>query len=130
MDLSTLDLSVAASEGATLTLTHPGTGEDLYSDDKPMTITVLGKDSAEYRGAIRKAANARMKNRKKVDTVEALESESVGLMSTITTGWSGITVDGEEMAFNAENAKELYRRFHWIREQVDAFVDERANFLA
>lgn len=129
MDLSAFDVSEAASRGATLTLRNPATGEDLCSDDgKPITITLLGSDSSEYRKRIRATANQRINSRKK-RTVEQIEQESIDMLAAVTQGWSGIVVDGEKVSFSQDEAKKLYRRFSWITEQVDEFVSDRSNFL-
>ena len=129
MDLSSFDVSEAASRGATLILRNPATGEDLFADDgKPITITLLGSDSSEYRKRIRATANQRINSRKK-RTVEQIEQESIEMLAAVTQGWCGIVVDGEEVAFSQDEAKKLYRRFSWITEQVDEFVSDRSNFL-
>lgn len=129
MDLKTLDVSEAASRGADLTLRNPATGENLSGEDgKPITITLLGSDSGEYRKKLRSTANQRIATRKK-QTVEQLEQEGVGLLAAVTTGWHNIIVNGETLQFSKEKAAELYTQYPWIREQVDEFVNERANFL-
>lgn len=129
MDLSTLDVSEAASRGATMELRNPATGETLYSDGgEPVSITVLGSDSSEYRKRLRSAANGRINSRKK-QTIEQLEQDGIGLLVAVTTGWRNIVVEGQNLEFSPEEARRLYEKYPWIREQVDEFVNERANFL-
>lgn len=131
MDLSSLDTRKAAGDGAKYQLRHPVEDTPITTDDgKPVTITVIGTDSEAFRRAAQAQANSRLKHgqRSRV-TAETVESDATDLLVACTTGWSGIVVDGKELDFSAENARALYDRFPWIREQVSAFAAERANFL-
>lgn len=126
MDLTDLNLSAAGSSD--LTLCHPATGEDLYDGDSPVTITLLGKDSKEYRAAVAKRANSHLRNRK-VQTVEQAQQDGIDLLASVTVDWSGITENGEDLECTPAEVKRVYREYAWIREQVDEFVDDRSNFL-
>jgi len=126
MDLSQLNVSAAGS--SELTLRHPATGEDLYDGDNPVTVTLLGKDSKEYRQAVARTANSRLRNRK-VQTVEQAQQDGIDLLSAVTLGWQGITENGEPLECTQHEVKRVYREYAWIREQVDEFVDDRSNFL-
>lgn len=124
MDLSTLAVS---TEGSELTLTHPVTGAPL-----PVKITLLGTDSPTFRKAQRAIANRRLKQAKKTSiTVEEIENEGIDALVSCTVGWSGVEIDGKKLDFNPENVRKLYTdlRLPFIREQVDAFIAERANFM-
>lgn len=121
MDLSQLNVSAAGS--SVLTLRHPATGEDL-----DITITLLGKDSPEYRKAVSKTGNARLGSRKKL-TVEQAQQDGIDLLTAVTVGWSGLEENGEALPYTQDNAKRIYREYSWIREQADEFVHDRANFM-
>lgn len=132
MDLSTLDVAAAAEEGAELHLRHPTTNELLFDgDDKvPVTITLAGADSERFRSAQRAQINRRLRKRGREDaTIEAAEADAIELLAASTLGWSGIALDGEDLACTPANAKKLYRRMSWVREQVDVFMADRGNFL-
>lgn len=126
MDLTELNISAAGS--SELVLRHPATGEDLKDGDNPVTIVLLGKDSKEYRAAVAKTANSRLRNRK-VQTVEQAQQDGIDLLAAVTVGWSGIAENGEPLECTEKEVKRVYREYAWIREQVDEFVDDRANFL-
>jgi len=124
-DLAFLDTAAVAEQGAELALLHPGTGKALG-----ITIRLAGVDSDIYRKASRKITEKRL-NRGRVGKLdlEAVEDEGLTVMAACTLGWSGVVVDGQELPCTRDNAQAVYRRFPWIREQVDAFMGDRANFL-
>lgn len=129
MDLATLDVTSAANAGATLTLRHPVTGDDL-----PMTITLAGKDSATWKEAERKYADkrlAQMQRNGKMGNITTAEVEKRGLklLAAVTLDWTGIELDEKPVACTKENAEHIYAKFAWIAEQVDEFVGDRSNFL-
>lgn len=129
MDLSNFDLTGSEE----LELRHPGTGLPLENDEgEAMTITLVGIDSSEWRQAQRKLTNRRLslarKGQQSALDADALEEEGIDTLVACTKGWAGIQLDGEPLPFSAENARKLYTRFVWIREQVDRFVGNRANF--
>lgn len=127
MDLAQLDTTAAANEGADIELLHPTTGAPLG-----VLITVCGTDSDAYRQALRERQNKRLRNAKRGGatlTAEEIEAEALDLLVRCTSGWTGVELDGKPVAFTREAARDLYRRFRWIREQVDTAIEDRANFL-
>lgn len=131
LDLSALDTTRGAEQGAELQLSHPRSGELI-----PARISLLGADSSawldKHREFQRRRADRLNRTRKFVVSPEDLEAEQLELLVVATTGWdwSGITLEGEPVpAFSADAARRIYKRFGWVREQVDAFVQDRANFL-
>jgi hypothetical protein len=128
MDLSILDTSEAAEKGAVLEIMHP-TENTLLG----IQITLAGADSDLYRKIVNKNVNKRVQRMKPGQsipfTAEEQEESGLNLLASCTLAWDGVVVDGETVPCNKENAKELYRRFPWIREQVDLFIGDRANFL-
>jgi len=128
MDLSQLDTKKAADEGFTLRLTHPRSGEPL-----PAEIDLHGVDSEVCQRVVREQqrrhlANA-VKTRRLVMTPEAIESDSLDLLTAATRAWRGMELDGKPLEFSPEAARALYVRFAWIREQVEQAINDRANFL-
>ena len=132
MDLEELDLGRDSQEGATLHLKHPVTGVLLYHGEVPQTITVVGGDSPRWRKGQFDVYRRRVKeSRRNNGTVppEALEKEAIELLVNGTIGWTAIILNGEDVPFSREAATRLYTKFSWIREQVDEFIGDRANFL-
>jgi hypothetical protein len=126
MDLSTIDLTKSAEDGADLILEHPVTGEPL-----DIIITLAGTDSSSYRMKQKEIQNKRitkMARGKKAD-FSTSDEEACDLLAGCTLGWVGIVESGKDVEFSKSNAKDLYTKHLWIREQVDVFIGDRANFF-
>lgn len=133
-DLDQLNTSDLANRGVVMEVRHPITGEvAVDSNKKPVTLTLCGEDSDVYRRSQREAADrriqARQSGRRMAMTAEELENESLQTLIDCTRGWSGLGVAGVELEFSAENALLLYRKFPWLREQAEAFIQDRSRFL-
>lgn len=132
MDLATLDMA-AADTGAVMTVRHPISDAVLEgTDGQPITITLAGSDSERFRKVQRASANRRLKtqsSRRGQITSEEIEADALETLAACTIAWHGLVVDGEALECNAVNARKAYKRLPWLREQVDAFVGDRANFL-
>lgn len=105
----------------------------LFNDDQtPMTITVLGADSdiavkarnAQTNRYLQRGAKAKI-------TAEGSQSDHDAYLAKITLGWSIMMQPGAMHPFSTEAALALYSdpKFSFVREQVDAAIGERANFL-
>ena len=118
----------AMRDSASLTIMHPQTGAPT-----PITITVASPDSDAY-----KAVDWRVKNRnitmarksKNGLTIEAIDASGLDILVGATLGWDGMTWDGAALPFSADNARMVYTTFSFIREQVDEFLADRANFFS
>lgn len=128
LDLSSLDTKEASEKGAVLEVLHPIEGTPLG-----IKITLAGADSDIYRTAWRKMVDKMSQRQRPGQRLNfAFKDQDEGdldVQATCTLAWEGVLVDGQEIACSKENAKELYRRFPWIREQVVSFMGDRANFL-
>jgi hypothetical protein len=133
LDLSSLDTTKAAEDGAVLEIRHPTSGAVLSNGDgRAVTLTLAGMDSQRARKAERQATNRRLRmgGRRAISvTADELDNDSLDLLAACTLAWSGFAVDGSELECNAENARRLYRQFPWLREQAQQYIDDRANFL-
>lgn len=128
MDLSALDTQKGANAGHRLVLVHPKTGEAL-----DCSIRIFGADSTVYQTQLReqqRQARERFSRQGKVlRTPEEDAAAELDLLIAATGGWDGIELDGAVLTFTPENARALYGRFPWIREQVDRAINDRAHFL-
>lgn len=123
------DLRAAAEKGGTFTLRHPITDEDLTdAKGKPVTITVLGNDSREFRRKVDDIARARQR-KKSQPTLAESDRMAAEMLASVTKAWSGIQWDGKTLDCTPENAEMLYRERTWVRAQVDEFVADAGNFL-
>ena len=127
MDLTNLKTT---EEGVKLQLRHPATDELLFADDKekrPMQIELAGSDSKRFR-KINAQLVRRMQGKKKQST-EDVENGVTEQLVGVTLSWSNIMMDGKELLFDVDTAKDLYNGQRWIREQVAEFISDRSNFL-
>lgn len=131
MDLNELNLGECADKGALLTLVHPVTGKPLEHKGKPMTITVAGIDSVAFRRKQRELNANRVQAMAAGNgfDFDSTDNDDCEILAAITIGWSGIFAGGKELKFSFNEAVNLYKKFVWIREQVDIFAGDRNNFF-
>lgn len=136
-DLDAVDTKSRSEAGVAMTVkTLTGTPL-LNSEGKEVSIVVKGPDSAEYARLIRAQVKKRMA-RSGAPTDEQFtedEGDLIELLVACTVGWSGILKKpgGDEagassVKFTPDACRDLYRSFPVIRDQVDAFIANRANF--
>lgn len=121
IDLATLDTTAKADQGVEYELIHPESGEAMG-----IFITVAGSDSRIWRKALSDIAE---RNKGLRRTAELVRQEGIEAAARCTLGWRNVVLDTKPLEFTQENARKLYARFPWIREQVDTFRYDRSNFL-
>ena len=126
MDLSNLK---ASQDAQTLELLHPANGSVLELDGKPFTISLLSSDTNNYKSEFNKLMKA-AREQKGEQTAREAEEKACGMLAKVTTGFY-LVMDGKPLKFSVEAAKDLYfnPEYTWIREQVEAFIRERGNFI-
>lgn len=130
-DLSNATTNYDPDAGSTVELRDLTDAQLFNDDDSPMTITVLGADSEVAVRARNAQQNRRLQSGPRAKlTAEGFEADGAAFLAKLTTGWN-ITLGGQKPPFTYEAAVKLYsdRKLAFIREQVDAFVADRANFL-
>ena len=123
-DIAAFDLQARSEAGAPLTLRHPKTGEKL-----PAVIWLQGEDAENYRKCLRAQIDRQISERKLELSAAELEERLIERLVAITQRFENIELNGVQYDGSPENAKKLYREQLWIRDQVVAFVEDRANFL-
>lgn len=115
-------------------IVHPVSRQPLRDlEGREAFIELYSSDSEVARNHIRAVSRRRLalRGRGKV-TPEELEAEQVELLAVLTNSWYLLGLDGEVIGvdFTTENARELYSdpSVAWLREQVDEFAADRANF--
>lgn len=114
---------------------HPHTNLPLRDGEgNDAFIELHSGDSAIARKVQRTITNGRlqMRNRNKI-TADRLESEGTELLAALTVDWYLVnwrTGEKIDVKCTREDAEELYGAsgMQWLREQVDEFVADRANF--
>ena len=129
MDLSNLMADVS---GSVMTLRHPATDE-VISDDKgkPMTITLVGTDSDQYRKEVKRRFSELQRNKgRKAQSVDLddAEQKAVELLTCCTVDCH-IVFDGKAVALADIGKIYAEPKLRWLREHAEAFVADRANFI-
>lgn len=115
------DLRETASAGAWMTVV------DLNGEETDFRIHVRGTDSPEFERIVAQADRARKPN-KAMSLMEA-KRNTLDMLAQMTIGWEGLKDNGRAVPFSQEKAREIYKAHNWLREQVDAFIGDRANFM-
>lgn len=131
LDLASLDFA-EADQGALLEVRHPATNEILRWDDgSPYTIKVVGRDSDRFLSLVRKQSDKRiqMTLRTRQPVLSAsVEKDDIELLVNATLDMN-INYKGEKTKSDEKTYREVYTKLRWLREQVDEFIGNRANFL-
>lgn len=127
-------LALPVEQPARMIIHHPVTQKPLCDEaGKQAFIDVWSADSETRRKFERASANRRLARRARAKiTAEEIEAEQVALLVALTAGWHLVDLNGRaiEEPFTPDNARELYAEpaMAWLREQVDEFASDRANF--
>lgn len=142
MDLSKFDMKEGADAGALLELLDLE-GQPLFLDDTDdpehipvlrMGITLLSADSRTYRDIFHKNQNLRLnanqKRRKSRDLdVAEFEEEALEALIACTQIFHNVQLEGEALEATPINARKVYVRYPFIREQAEAFMQDRSEYL-
>ncbi len=125
-DITSFDRLAASQEaGVSVSLIHPGTGDDLG-----VTIVVAGPDSKLAKNAERRLMDRRIKGRKvKQLTAAELQEEGLKKLAIQVISWDGMIENGKVLECNAENVLRVFDLCPWIAEQVAETASDRAAFF-
>jgi hypothetical protein len=130
-DLANLTSDYNPEAGMPLELRGPDDAQLFNDDGTPMTLTLLGADSDVAVRARNANQNRRLQQGPRMKlTAEGLEADGASYLAKLTVGWN-ITLGGQKPPFSYEAAVKLYAnpKLAFVREQADAFIADRANFL-
>lgn len=131
-DLDVIDTKTLSETGAAMPVKGLDGSALFNSAGKPVEIVVKGPDSADYMRLVRAQIKKRMARAGAPTEEQSLEDESdlIDLLVACTKGWNGMLAKGtaEPVLFTADACRQLYRDFPVIRDQVDSFIANRANF--
>jgi hypothetical protein len=139
MDFSQFDATDASNTGHKVHLKHPVTRLPLYHEDdpdKPVTITILGENSAKYKEINNEIARrsgvrfiAARGNEEKAVNPELSKKETLMRTVRTTIEWSYVGDEKGEIQFSEKNAQAFYERFDWALDQVLQEQEDISNFL-
>lgn len=128
LDLATLSTAAPSEEGRWLEVRHPITGAVMqHEDGRTLRIRVRGIDSSTF-SRLKEAKLRRL-------FVEGLPAEEdphkrdAAALADLLVGWEALVWKGADLAFSRAAAVEVLAETPWLRDQIERFAGERANFL-
>lgn len=127
-DLSAFDGLVEAQEaGVDVEILSPD-GKPLGPDG--FRIRIAGIDSKRFRSIRREFINDDIERQSTADlTPEEQDERQIRTLARCTLSWTTVKLGGEEIACTESNARMLYRRFPFIRDQVEMKAGRRSAFM-
>lgn len=123
--------TLALSETTDLLLKHPVTGEVLGEDEgKPVTFTLYGSASKQYRKAVDVMMKAADKRGNKKATPAEKRQESIEFLVSLTVKADNIEYNGAPLD-NPTALADFYGddKFNWVREQINEAIGSVEGFL-
>jgi hypothetical protein len=136
-DLDAIDTKSRSEAGVAMTVKKLDGSPLLNSRGGFVQIMLRGPDSTIYSQLVRAQVKKRMARSGIPTEEQSLEDEAdlIDLLASCTVGWSGVLkkpsddeAEAGAVTFSADACRDLYRAFPVIRDQVDAFIANRANF--
>ena len=119
-----------------LRLQEEGMGVDIVSlANKPtgLTITIYGPDSERAAQAVKELAAEIEKDSANDgdlggDSPEAQKKRTVAYLAKVTKGWN-LPIGPDRLTYSEENARALYAKYPFIKDQVQFKADRRSLFI-
>ena len=92
-------------------------------------VKILGIDSDPYKKKQRQITDKRINNRKMKITSAELESEGLSLIASCIVEWEGVEDNDGAVACNESNVRKFLSENTFVKEQIDAAIADRANFI-
>lgn len=130
-DFDSFDTTTASEQGQEFEVQHPLTGPT------GLFIRMKGTHSEQVKTELKRIAN-RAKAARAGTVRKDDEDEGARFLASITLSWRSqdangnprpVTLGGEELPFNTENAFQVYKKYPLVAEQASTFVFNAANFL-
>lgn len=130
MDLAGLDFSTKSENFADMIVIHPVTQEEMVAaDGQPVTITLLGMESAVAKRMTKARAQKQLNSRKNKVDIDEARAFTTSLQAKLIVKSHGLAENGQELDMTDPSvATDVLTRFSWLREQIDEFVTDRGNF--
>jgi hypothetical protein len=135
VDLSTFEINDLANEGVKMELLNPDTFEPLMDDaGQPMWIKLKGIDSDAHKGVTRSATNRRLQQQFEHGgsmriRAEDMEAEALVQLIKCTVDWH-LQFGKQTPACTPDEARTVYQRFPWIKDQCEKWRTDRSHFFA
>lgn len=134
-DLAQIDTKTLAEAGVDMPVRLLDGKPLIARNGERVYITLLGSDSQKYRALTRSQVRKRMEQLaggKQTLTdadMDETDREVLDVLVACTVGWKGVLdTDGQAIEFQDENVRKLYLAYPVVRDQVESFISNRANF--
>lgn len=130
-DFAEIDTVTLSERGVEMPVKRFGTNEPLLNrNGEPVCITLLGPDSNRFRAVFRDQLKRRIGERQPDFDPDRNDAAALELLVACTVSWRGVLdMEGQPIPCTPDTVRKLLSRYPVIRAQVDAFVNDRANFL-
>ena len=111
-------------------LTDPSTDEKLFDEaGNAVSVEIYGKASKAYRQALSVLSRKSLQRKGKQQSFETNVEDNIDLLVTISKAAHNFEMDGAPVN-SPEAFKALYNNpnLFWIKDQVQAALDDNANF--
>lgn len=123
MDICELSTADKHEKGAEVQIKAPdGKETDFY-------ITVMGVDSKEYQRQLKRLRNSYLLMKPDDYSEDEEIKADIERLVSITLGWRGLTNKGKEVEFTKQACTDLYEKAPRVRQQVENFIGDSANFI-
>ena len=134
-DLTKLDIIAKSEAGTPMMVLHPKDGAPIRNDDqKPITITLKGRNSQAFKAANRviQERNRERAARGVTSNDEEARQNEIEFLTAVTVTWDFSELDGQPFPPTPDNIRKLWSdaRFSWIADQASRFAVNDGNFLA
>ncbi len=129
--LDALDTRTVGNVGAALHLKDLN-GAPLFVQGSPVELILLGSDSDAFVEITRRHANERLATQKPGEIDWSItDRQQLEQLVECTVNWRGIwdNARNDWATFSKDACRRLYQQYPVVRDQAEAFIVNRANFL-
>jgi hypothetical protein len=122
-----MDISSIAPTVNELKILHPSTAESIG-----LTIRIQPITSPAVREVQRRITNETLRTKGRGMTAEKMDAHRLDILVAATAGWSwegDATWNGEKPEATPAAIRKVYKDAPWIKEQVDAALNDEAAFF-
>jgi len=103
-------------------------GDPYTGKTGPTVIQVLGEYSDAVKKFDRQQTNKALRGGRAPDADE-VNARAAERCAVATVGWNGLTIGGQDVKYDRDNAIRLYTHAEWVRDQVFTAMRSRAGFF-
>lgn len=127
-DLASFDSAIEAQEGGLEVEIRGPDGKQLGPNG--WRIRIAGPDSKRFRDASAAITQERIDSENAIElTAEDIQKNAVRILAKCTLGWTPIIMGGKEIECTEANARKIYEKYSFVREQLERKAGNRRAFF-